>query len=127
MNDYYLRCIPADYDRMIAIGVALGAVTVEEGVVTPTQGGVWDYIGEIAEQTGVDDEGNPITAPVSDANGVPYIHINLRTPIALGETAQQMAQEHPEVAEGLAELGRFFLLDAEGNARAPSAPLRVFL
>ena len=117
MNDYYLRCIPADYDRMIAIGVALGAITVEEGVVTPTQGGVWDYIGEIVEND----------APVSDANGVPYIHINLRTPIALGETAQQMAQEHPEVAEGLSELGRFFLLDAEGNARAPSAPMRVFL
>lgn len=130
MNTYYLRTIAAHYDEMIAIGKVLGAITEVDGIITATQGGCWDFIGPIHAPTGetVDTELGPmpVMAPLLDPDGNEYIHVNLITPIALKATAMALAAEHPEAAAGLADLGRYFLLDANGDARLPTNPHRVF-
>lgn len=146
MNKYYIRTLPTDWDTLLKLGEKLGAialhyeteqqidkdgavtkVNVGKPIVSATEGGAWDFIGEIQVPTGeLDKEGNPITAPVTDANGVAYWHANLITPLALGELAASMQGTDEEIAEGLANLAKFFLLDAQGNARAPTQPTRVF-
>lgn len=131
MNVYYIRTIAAHYDEMIALGKLLGAIAeTDDGIIYATQGGCWDYIGPIHVPTGatVDTEfgPQPVMAPLLDPDGNEYIHVNLITPISLKETALQMAVDHPEIADGLANLGQYFLLDAEGNARLPTNPHRVF-
>lgn len=131
MNNYYIRCKQSDWPELLALGEKLGAVQVTEDGVFATNGGAWDYIGEIHKPTGVmltDADGNqyPEMAPVLDPDGVPYWHVNLITPLALGELAISMQGNNPDIAAALAELGRFFLLDAEGNARLPTQPVRVW-
>ncbi|MEY4756850.1 MAG: hypothetical protein RJA34_1748 [Pseudomonadota bacterium] len=132
MNTYHIRCIEADYPVLLALGETLGAISVnpETQAVAATHAGCWDYIGHIARPTGetvaTEMGPQPVMAPLLDLAGHPYIHINLRTPLALGEVAQQMAAANPDIAAGLADLGRFFLLDEAGNARAPTNPHRVF-
>lgn len=130
MNTYYLRTIAAHYDEMIAIGKVLGAITEVDGIITATQGGCWDFIGPIHVPTGETTETEmgpqPVMTPLLDPDGNEYIHVNLITPIALKATAMALAAEHPEAAAGLADLGRYFLLDANGDARLPTNPHRVF-
>lgn len=147
MNTYFIRCVKSDYPRLLALGQKLGAITLtysefvqstdENGItvetptgepqVTAAQGGAWDYIGEIPQTGLVDSQGEPVYKPICDADSKPYLHVNLITPLSLGELAANMAGTDEEVAAGLQDLGRFFLLDADGNARPPSAPFRVFL
>lgn len=147
MNTYFIRCIKSDYPRLLALGQKLGAITLtysefvqstdENGItvetptgeplVTATEGGAWDYIGEIPQAGVVDAQGEPVFKPVADADGKPYLHVNLVTPLSLGELAASMTGTDEEVAAGLQDLGRFFLLDADGNARAPNSPFRIFL
>lgn len=131
MNIYYIRTIAADYPAMIAIGKILGVIAEnEEGQIYATQGGCWDYIGPIYVPTGetlqTDMGSVPVTTPRLDPDGNEYIHINLVTPTSLKDTALALAEEHPDVAEGLANLGRYFLLDANGDARLPTNPHRIF-
>lgn len=140
LNMYYLRCIPADWNTMIALGEKLGIIKLqyktdlegnilatEEPAVVATEGGAWDYIGEIKRPTGeLDAEGNPIMETITNEQGIPYIHANLISPINMYETAKDMAGTEEEIATALANLGKFFLLDAQGDARAPSQPHRVF-
>jgi predicted LPLAT superfamily acyltransferase len=130
MNTYFIRTVADDYPQLIAIGVLLGAIVEVEGQIQAV-GGAWDYIGPICEPRGdyvLDEWGGEceVFAAKCDPQGREYIHINIITPINLREAAVAMATAHPEVAEGLANLGKFFLLDAEGNARAPDQPYRVF-
>lgn len=129
MNTYYLRTIPADYEQMIALGVTLGAIQITDEVIS-APGGCWDYIGPIYVPTGetvqTDFGPQPVMTPRVDANGAEYIHVNLITPVNLKEAAQALAAAHPEVAAGLANLGKYFLVDAEGNAVPPNLPHRVF-
>jgi hypothetical protein len=100
----------------------------EESIYAP--GGCWDYIGTIYVPTGetYDTEygPQPMQAPLKDALGNEYIHVNLITPVNLREAAQALAAAHPEVAAGLANLGKYFSVDAEGNAIPPKFPHRVF-
>lgn len=130
MNDYALRYIKDDEQTMLTLGVQLGAITIEDGTVSATGGGCWDYIGEIHRPTGetttFDEMEFPVMAPILNPEGKPYLHVNLRTPISLGETARQMAENNPDIASGLARLGDFFLLDENGDARLPNQPHRVF-
>lgn len=137
-NKYYIRCIAEDWNTLLHLGEKLGAIalhyeTDEEGnptgepTVSATQGGAWDYIGPIFEPTGeLDSEGNEVMTSIKDEQGNEYLHANLITPIALGETALNMQGADKDVAERLANLAKFFLLDERGNARAPSNPVRVF-
>jgi hypothetical protein len=151
MNMYYIRFLPSDWQTLLTLGEKIGAIQlhyeqydevldaegnvvsrigVGEPIISATQGGAWDYIGVIQQPTGqvtvVDGEEVYEMAPVADANGMAYLHANLITPIALGEAAQQMAGTDGEIAAALAHLGKFFLLDAQGNACAPTMPHRVF-
>ena len=151
LNKYYIRALPADWPTLLHLGENLGAIAlhyeeyvesvdadgttirtpVGEPVVSATLGGAWDYIGEIQQPTGVmltDSEGNqyPETAPIAAADGTPYLHANLITPLALGELAMSMRAEDQTIAQALEQLSKFFLLDADGNARLPSQPHRVF-
>lgn len=137
-NKYYIRCIAEDWNTLLHLGEKLGAIalhyeTDEEGnpigepTVSATQGGAWDYLGPIFEPTGeLDSEGNEVMASIKDEQGNEYLHANLITPVALGETALNMQGTDEEVAQALSHLNKFFLLDEQGNARAPSAPVRVF-
>jgi len=132
MNTYYLRTISAHYDEMITIGKVLGAIAeTDDGRIYATQGGCWDYIGPIHVPTGevTDTEIGPVpvTTPLLDPDGNEYIHVNLITPIALKATALALAVDHPEAAAGLADLGKYFMLDSNGDARLPNNPHRVFL
>lgn len=130
MNTYYLRTIAADYPAMLSIGVALGAIQIGENGSIYAPGGCWDFIGAIHKPTGetiaTEFGSQPVLAPMVDAKGNEYIHVNLITPINLNEAAHELAATHPEIAEGLANLPKYFLLDAEGNAIAPAQPYRVF-
>ena len=135
MNLYYIRCHPNDWAELIALGNKLGAVTeveTEEGntIIVATQGGAWDYIGEIHEPTGetVIQEGIevPVTAPICAADGTPLLHANLITPIALGELTLSLMGSDEELAAAWAQLNKFFLLDEKGEARLPTKPWRVF-
>lgn len=115
MNTYFIRTTANDYPQLIALGVLLGAIVEVEGEIHAPNG-AWDYIGAIYK-----DE-----VSLKDPQGREYIHINIITPINLADAAAELAADHPEVAEAIDNLGRFFLLDAEGNARAPEQPYRVF-
>ena len=136
MNLYYIRYHPSDWSELLTLGEKLGAVFITksesgETTVTATQGGAWDYIGEIHQPTGEttrDAEGITVhvMTPVSAPDGTPYLHANLSTPLALGELAVLMRDADQEIAQVLERLSKFFLLDAEGNARLPTQPHRVF-
>ena len=148
MNTYFVRCIQADYSRLLTLGENLGAITLtytefvestdENGVVTSTptgtpqvtatEGGAWDYIGHIHQEGLVDSQGEPVYKPIADTNGNPYVHVNLVTPFDLGVVASNLSSVDEDVDKAWRHaMGKFFLLDAQGNARAPSAPHRVFL
>ena len=136
MNLYCIRCHPADWSELLTLGEKLGAVSITkpesgETFVTATQGGAWDYIGEIHQPTGettTDSEGItvPVMAPVCAPDGTPLLHANLITPLAVGELAVSLRDTDQTIAQALEQLSKLFLLDAEGNARLPTQPHRVF-
>ena len=118
MNDYYLRCIETDVPTLLALGVLLGALSITDGVVS-APGGAIDIIGHKPDYlTG---------ETLCDSSGVPYWHANLRTPLNLRSVAEEIATAHPEVAAGLSDLGRFFVVDVGGVVVPPQFPQRVFL
>ena len=126
MHTYYLRCIEPDYPTMIALGTTLGVITTnEDGQIMATESGCWDYIGPIYERTGGTDE-EPVLTAKTDADGNTYIHVNLRSPINMNEAAAALIAEHPELATGLNDMGRFFVIDTDGQPARPNQPHRVF-
>lgn len=139
MHLYYLRCIEADVPSLLGLGKTLGAlrdVEDDQGNVktVATEGGALDIIGPIYSAptpTGVLDAfGVEIFqqgAPKADADGNAYWHANLLTPVDLRATAEQLEYTHPEIAAGLAAVGKFFVTDATGAAVPPAQPARVFL
>lgn len=127
MHTYYLRTIAADYNAILAMGVLLGAIQITDGQVH-APGGCWDYIGPIHVPTGAtDDDGAPVMTPRVDGSGNEYIHVNLITPVNLKTAALALAADHPAIAAGLANQGRYFVVDVGGNAVPPAIPHRVFL
>lgn len=131
MFDYFIRVSPQDRDQMIDLGVKLGALTVDKDGRVSAPGGAWDWIGPVYRPTGemVTDERGlewPQTAPVLDPDGEPYLHANLRTPIHLGRKAREMAATDPAIGAALAQQGKWFVTDADGQASAPKQPARVW-
>jgi hypothetical protein len=129
MSDYFLRFIESDLPAVRALGILLGELhnTDDDSLV----GNGFVMVGHLYEPTGetvTDEDGNVINLQrvIADPDGQPYIHANLRTNQDLKAVAESMAASHPELAAALSDLGRFFLLDDEGNARTPSNPQRVF-
>lgn len=129
-HDYHIRALPADWPKLIGLGVKLGALTVSEDVVSATTPGCWDFIGVLHKPTGktlTTPEGEtPEMAPVTDDKGTAYWHANLRTTVHLGAVAREMAQTDRDIAKAMKSLGKFFLLDEEGNPRAPKQPARGY-
>jgi hypothetical protein len=142
MSDYFLRFTEADLPAVRALGILLGELhdTEDDSLV----GNSFVMVGHLYEPTGettTDEEGNVIKLQrvITDPDGNPYIHANLRTNQDLRAVAEQLAADNPQMAEALSDLGRFFLLheqdvfDDEGNliasaglARAPKNQQRVF-
>jgi len=134
-RDYYIRALPKDWPTLIALGEKLGALTVHktedgESVVSATTPGSWDFIGVLYKPTGniieAPDEDIPEMTEITDEEGTAYWHANLRTTVHLGEVAREMAKTDPEIADAMQALDRFFLLDEQGNPRAPSQPARGY-
>lgn len=127
MNDYALRCIETDYPQLLMLATALGVIEMVDGKPQEKNGGIWDYIGHKLFGD-VPAEGKVDTRTlVVNENNIPYVHINVRTPINVREVAEAMALANPAIAGALSQIPRFFIVDAEGNATLPSVPLRVFL
>lgn len=134
-RDYYIRALPKDWPTLLALGQTLGAITVttsDDGseTVSCTGPGCWDFLGVLFTPTGktIDTDEGPVPEmkAVTDAKGTAYWHANLRTTMHLGEVAREMAAADKQVAKALQSLGKFFLLDEEGNPRTPSQPARGF-
>lgn len=135
MNTYYLRTI--NYPQLLDFGTRLGVIAMtyeaydEEGLPigdgTPyaTDCGCLDYIGIIERPTGdTDEDGLPVTTPIVNPDGIPYIHANLITPHDL--RAMAMASDDPEIQAALADIAGWFVTDEQGNAVAPQHPHRMF-
>jgi hypothetical protein len=134
-RDYYIRALPKDWPTLIGLGVKLGALSVHktedgESVVSATTPGSWDFIGVLYKPTGniieTPDEDIPEMTEVTDDKGTVYWHANLRTTVHLGEVAREMAKTDKAVAKAMKSLSKFFLLDDEGNPRAPAQPSRGY-
>jgi len=110
---------------MVSMGKTLGVITETDGVISATNGGSWDYIGNIYDRTGGTDE-EPVMTPKADATGNLLIHVNLRSPVNLMEAATALVAAHPELQAGLSDMGKFFVLDLAGEPARPTAPRRVF-
>ena len=129
MADYFLRFKESDLPAVRQLGILLGELyDTDDGSLV---GNGFVMIGNLTEPTGetiTDDDGNTVELRrvITDPNGNPYIHANLRTDQDLRAVAESLVAEHPEMAGALADLGRFFLLDDHGNARAPNSPQQVF-
>lgn len=127
MKTYALRCIEADLPQLIANADLLGVTGRDEGGnVIEKNGGMWDYIGYKLEGE-PPAEGQPDTRGYAqDANGNKYVHINVRTPVNVAEVAAALAVQYPQIAEGLSQLGRFFITDENGETTWPLYPIRTF-
>lgn len=134
-RDYYIRALPKDWPTLIALGEKLGALSVYESedgesVVSAKTPGSWDFIGVLYKPTGniieTEDGDIPEMTEVTDEKGTAYWHANLRTTVHLGEVAREMAKTDPEIADAMQALDRFFLLDEQGNPRAPAQPARGY-
>jgi hypothetical protein len=135
MNTYYLRTI--NYPQLLDFGVALGVLQatydehdedgepVGEPTISATDCGYLDYIGVIERPTGdADMDDLPVMAPITNPDGVPYLHANLITPHDIRALAE--ASDDPEIQAALSDIAAWFIVDEEGNAVAPANPHRVF-
>lgn len=132
MYDYALRCKETDYPQLIQLGKILGVIEQINGGIVPKGFGAWDYIGyKMDISSGDEIELNGKLTRINQTpvcfDGVPYVHVNLRTEVNIRERAEALALENPAIAGALSQIPRFFITDAEGNATLPNEPIRVFL
>jgi hypothetical protein len=138
MTPYYFRTL--NRASLIAVGVDLGILAVhqtDEGeLVQPIYPcRAWDEVGVLQERTGEvvqTDEGPvPLTAPVLDADGRLYWHVNM---LFDGDLMQHAQAEHasapPEraarIAQHIADSPQYFVTDEFGQPRKPNSPQQVF-
>lgn len=116
MHNFYLRCVESDAPALCELLLQLGALErTEDGHLVAADAGTWDVIGRIhAVDTGQrTDDWLVIFGPLCSPTGEPWFHANLIT-------AVDLAAEVPG-----AERGRWLILDAQGNVRAPNRPHRI--
>lgn len=118
MVDNALRCTEEDYPALLGLAEAMGVISVEDGIVRPKDGIVWDYIGYKIKEDG---------SILMDGSGNKYVHINVRTPFSVGEMAMTAAASNPAIAAALGDPSRFFVTNPDGTAKDPQFPMRVFL
>lgn len=127
MPQYALRCLETDYNQLLQNAKILGAIDIVDGKPVPVDGTTWIELGykRIGEPPL---EGEPDTRPfTTGAGGVKYVHINASTEFDIGDKAAELAAAYPEIAAGLSQLGKFFILNADGKASWPEDPMCVFL
>ncbi len=135
MRTYYLRCRVTDRDRLLQLGVALGAIAIAPATGRPYAllGGEYYEIGELPDrQTGTlqpGPNGEQVYAnrqPRREGGQVLY-HANLRTPMDLRQRAQELAAGNPEIAAALGNLRRYFVANgANTQAITPTEPQTIF-
>lgn len=131
MISYYMRA--TSREELVAIGVDLDLLIDDvDGTRAASAEIVWDEIGTIYAPTGeLDEEGVPLTAPVTDEHGNVYWHANLYMPHDLTALAQAKAAEYAGTARGerivasLTNSASYFPLDELGRPRKPNRPARV--
>lgn len=124
---YALRCLETDYNQLLQNAEILGVIDIVGGQPVPKDGCTWVHLGykKIGDPPA---EGVPDTRPYTTGQGgVKYVHINAATPFDIGDKAAELASQYPEIAVGLYQLGKFFILDADGKVTWPSDPMCVFL
>ncbi len=122
-----LRCIEEDYPVLLKLVQFIGAIQIVDGAVIPVNGSAWDYLGYKLVGP-IPEEGKPDTRTIlCDAKGNKYVHINIRTMFSIIQAIAKADAANPDIAVAKANLGRFFILDAEGNEGIPEFPMQVFL
>jgi hypothetical protein len=106
----------------------MGVIEEFEGTVVPVGAGAWDVIGVVPEPLLEGEDPETTVKPPRGGATDPWYHINFRTEHNLREKAIQKAQAgDTDIAKGLTEIAAYFISDAEGNAIAPTIPMRVWL
>lgn len=127
--NYWCRCLESDKAELLALGVLLQVLQESEGKHHATAGDFVE-IGYVYRPTGetvlVDGIETEITSPVIDMGGNKYWHANLRTTIDIEARALALAETYPELAAGLADRGKYFVVNAQGETVAPSNPALVW-
>ena len=125
-HDYFIRCKQADKPALFTLAAELGILKQQEGVTVPCDPAwVWQEVGAIYKQVGP----GPLDVEPSKApDGSVWWHANLRLTMDLMDHCQAVyaAAPTPELASGLANIGRFFFVDASGRATRPNDPAIVF-
>ena len=134
MWPYFLRCKQSDFPELVALGKLLGVIAEYKDdsgklVQCGINGCDWDLVfgtGHLYEGTGIFTEVDGVQVEqkrmIVDENGDAYLHINVLTRFYLGDKAREMAVDHPELAQALSSMGKYFLLDVEGKVRRPANP-----
>lgn len=125
-----MKTLETDYLQLLQNAAVLGVIEIgPNNEVIPVNGTAWHHIGY--KKLGPPPENAvPDTRPdVADANGVKYIHINAVTHFDIGERAEQLAAGNAQIAAGLADFGKFFIIkmvDGRPKAVWPTNPIAVF-
>lgn len=122
MFDYYFRILKTDYDAFLTFCEERGLIKRDDkDAVYVVGNGVWDYIGEVVDETtGTEDvklDGERVKIGIKpiEKDGVAYVHVNLRTEF---DIEKFITRE---------EIAKFCYTDIEGNLVKPEFPVRVFL
>lgn len=145
MNYYFLRCAQSDIPNLHQLGALLGVLQcIERPFIIPATestdeihgvetdwiavpGCLWDVIeGGIPQPLPANAPPDAVPEMKKDDEGNLLFHANVTTPFSLLERAQQLATNHPDLAQALSTIGRYFVVDADGKAVAPSQPYRIF-
>lgn len=130
MSDCFLKATIDNWPEVIELGILLGLLYEEKDINGEPTGRHYSipdgyvFIGPIYEPTGQminDPELGliPETAPITNPQGDVYWHANLRTEINIRQRAEFLQGGHPELAQALGRLNRYFVTTGN-NPRKPN-------
>ena len=135
ITPHFPRCKESDFPELVALGRMLGIIDAyhdldtNETRIYGINGCDWDLVfgtGKLYKGTGIftDVDGMSVEQKtlIVDEDGLPYIHVNVNVRFDLGDKVRELAASKPELAQALSNLGKYFLLDAEGKPRRPANP-----